>query len=73
MKNESMCRIPVQATMQKVDDKFVMVSAEYVDIPAKNVAEFLLRSFGASAIFGDDEAAEEVRRHEQNDVFAVSE
>lgn len=58
MKNESMCKIPVRASMQKVDDKFVMVSAEYVDIPAKNIAEYLLKSFGASAIFGDDEAAE---------------
>lgn len=50
MKNEEMCRIPVIATMRKINGEYVMVDAEYADIPASAIAEFLIRKFGITPI-----------------------
>lgn len=51
------CRIPVQATMQKINGEYVMVAAEYADIPAEKIAAFLVERVGTSAIFGGEENA----------------
>lgn len=57
---ESICRVPVSATMQIINGEPVMIAAEYADIPADKIAAFLVEHFGAGAIFenggGDDEA-----------------
>lgn len=50
-----MCRIPVNATMQIINGETVMVDAEYADIPADKIAEFLIKSFGVDAIYGGGE------------------
>lgn len=49
------CRIPVKATMQKINGEYVMVAAEYADIPAEKIAAFLVERVGTSAIFGGEE------------------
>lgn len=51
----STCRIPVQATMQKINGEYVMVAAEYADIPAEKIAAFLVERVGAATIFGGEE------------------
>lgn len=52
MQDNKMCRIPVNATMQKINGEYVMVAAEYADIPAEKIAAFLVERAGAAAIFG---------------------
>lgn len=52
---DNMCRIPVNATMQIINGETVMVDAEYADIPADKIAEFLIKSFGVDAIYGGGE------------------
>lgn len=49
---ENICRIPVSATMQIINGEPVMVVAEYAEIPADKIAAFLVKRFGAGAIFG---------------------
>lgn len=47
--NESsgaMCRIPVRATMKRVNGEMTMISAEWADIPADMIARFLIEKFG---------------------------
>lgn len=56
MPENNVCRIPVQATMKKINGEYVMVSAEYADIPADKIAEFLVKSFGVDAIYGGSES-----------------
>lgn len=55
MQDNKMCRIPVNATMQKVNGEYVMIDAEYADIPAEKIVAFLMERVGASAIFGGEE------------------
>lgn len=55
MQDNKMCRIPVNATMQKINGEYVMVAAEYADIPAEKIAAFLVERVGTSAIFGGEE------------------
>lgn len=43
---EAMCRIPVRATMQRINGKMVMTDAEWADIPADLIARFLIEKFG---------------------------
>lgn len=50
MDNEkAMCRIPVKATMQRVNGEMVMVSAQWANIPADAIARFLIEKFGLDA------------------------
>ena len=49
--NDTMCRIPVRATMKKINGEYVMVDAEYRDIPADAIARFLIEKFGITPIF----------------------
>lgn len=50
MDNEkAMCRIPVKATMQRVNGEMVMVSAEWAYISADAIARFLIEKFGLDA------------------------
>ena len=51
----NICRIPVSATMQKINGEYVMVAAEYADIPAEKIAAFLVERAGAATIFGGNE------------------
>lgn len=44
--NNAMCRIPVRATMQRVNGEMVMTAAEWADIPADLIARFLIEKFG---------------------------
>ena len=57
MQEKNICRMPVQATMQIINGEAVMIDAEYADIPADKIAEFLIKSFGVDAIFGGEENA----------------
>lgn len=50
MENNNLCRIPVQATMRKIGDKFVMVSAEWAEIPADVIARFLIERSGITPV-----------------------
>lgn len=52
MKKDNICRIPVSATMQIIDGKAVMVAAEYADIPAEDIARFIVERMGVSAVPG---------------------
>lgn len=51
MNGDNICRIPVRATYKIVNGEPVKVSAEYRDIPADLIAQFLLQKFGIDAIF----------------------
>lgn len=53
-KNETMCRIPIQATFKEIDGKMVMVDAVYRDIPAKAIAEYIIKKCGVTAFGGGD-------------------
>ena len=44
--NNGMCRIPVRATMKRVNGEMTMISAEWADIPADMIARFLIEKFG---------------------------
>lgn len=50
------CRIPVSATytVYKGSSEPVMTAAEYVDIPAADIARYLVERCGVDAIFGGD-------------------
>lgn len=43
-----MCRIPVKATFQKIGGEMKMVAAEWADIPADAIAQFLMQRSGCS-------------------------
>ena len=49
--NKDICKIPIQATYKIVDGEVELVSAEYTDIPADNIARFLIQNFGMTPIF----------------------
>lgn len=43
---EELCRIPIRARFESVNGgRPVMVSAEYAEIPANAIAEYLLKNF----------------------------
>lgn len=56
--DNAMLHIPVQARYQKINGKWVMVSAEYAEIPADTIARMLLRAFGLPAILAEPGTAE---------------
>ena len=38
----NLCRVPVSATYQIIDGRPVMIDAEYAEIPAETILDFLL-------------------------------
>lgn len=52
--NNAMCRIPVRATIQRINGEMVMTDAEWADIPADLIAQFLIEQFGLDAERRDD-------------------
>lgn len=48
-----MCRIPVSVTKRIVNGKCITIDAEYMDIPADAIAQFLIQKFGVDVIFGE--------------------
>lgn len=50
------CRIPVAATytVYKGSSEPVMTAAEYADIPAADIAKYLVERCGVDAIFGGE-------------------
>ena len=53
---EPICKIPVRSTytVYKASSEPVMTAAEYVDIPAADIARYLVERCGVDAIFGGD-------------------
>lgn len=53
---ETTCKIPVRATytVYKGSSEPVMTAAEYVDIPAADIARYLVERCGVDAIFGGE-------------------
>ena len=53
---ESICRIPVSATytVYKGSTEPVMTAAEYADIPAADIARYLVERCGVDAILGGE-------------------
>lgn len=51
---ETTCKIPVRATytVYKGSSEPVMTAAEYADIPAADIAKYLVERCGVDAIFG---------------------
>ena len=43
---KTMCRIPVRATMQRINGKIVMVDAQWEDVPVEAIARLLFEKFG---------------------------
>ena len=56
-KEDNVCRIPVHATMKLINGKWEMVKAVYADIPAKDIAEYIIKKCGVDAIFGGGDTA----------------
>lgn len=55
MDNEkAMCRVPITATMQRVNGEMVMVSAQWANIPADAIARFLIEKFGLDVERGEN-------------------
>ena len=50
---ENICRIPVAATFSIINGKAVMVAAEYADIPAADIARYLVECCGIDTICGE--------------------
>lgn len=50
---DNICRIPVTATFNIIDGKAVMTAAEYADIPAADIARYLVECCGIDAICGE--------------------
>lgn len=57
MSETTMCRVPTVATMQIINGKPVMVSAEYAEIPADKLLAFLLEHSGMAAELESMDAA----------------
>ena len=53
---DNICRIPVSATytVYEGSSEPVMTAAEYADIPAADIARYLIERCGVDAIFGGD-------------------
>lgn len=55
--NKKICKIPIRATYKIYDDsKPLLISAEYADIPADDIARFLIRKFGTTPFFKEVES-----------------
>ena len=53
--SDNLCRIPIRARFVCADNgKPVMVSAEYADIPAPVIAEYLVKNFGLESMRGGE-------------------
>ncbi len=52
---EEICRIPISATIRKVGGEMELVSAHWEEIPADVIAQFLIKKFGVTPIFGGGE------------------
>ncbi len=53
MKQDNICHVPVTATIKIIDGKAVMVSAEYADIPAEEIAAYLIEHRGGGSLETD--------------------
>ena len=53
---DNICRIPITATFTIIDGKPVMTAAEYAEIDADTIAQFLVERCGVNAIFGEEDA-----------------
>lgn len=51
-----MCRIPITARMEIINGEAVMVSAEWVDIPAEVIAKYLVSRPGLNFLELEKEA-----------------
>lgn len=54
MQDDNICKIPVSATIKKIDGKMQVTSAQWEYIPADVIAKFLIKKFGVTPIFGGD-------------------
>ena len=52
MEEDMMCDIPLNATYRVIDGEPVMVAADWVDMSAYDIARFLIKQFGITAIYG---------------------
>ena len=52
--SKAMCRIPVAAQIVVENGVATMTDAEYWEIPADDIAEFLIEKFGRESIFGKE-------------------
>lgn len=52
MEDDMMCDIPLNATYRVIDGEPVMVAADWVDMSAYDIARFLIKQFGITAIYG---------------------
>ncbi|WP_303835311.1 hypothetical protein [Ruminococcus flavefaciens] len=50
MKQDNICHVPVTAIIKIIDGKAVMVSAEYADIPAEEIAAYLIEHRGGETM-----------------------
>lgn len=53
------CRIPVRATVAVSHGKSTMIDAEYADIPAAAIAEYIVQHIDPEKIFGKQEGEPE--------------
>lgn len=51
---KAMCRIPVAAQIVVENGVATMTEAEYWEIPADDIAKFLIEKFGRESIFGKE-------------------
>ena len=54
MDNDTMCLIPLSATIKKINGKMEIVSADWQEMPADVIARFLIKKFGITPIFGGE-------------------
>lgn len=54
MDNDTMCLIPLSATVKKINGEMKIVSADWQEIPADVIAHFLIKKFGITPIFGGE-------------------
>ena len=48
--NKKICKIPIRATYKiSNDSKPLLISTEYADIPADDIARFLIKRFGITS------------------------
>lgn len=55
MNSENICRVPVSATVKKINGEMQVVSAQWESIPADVIARLLIQKFGITPIFGGDD------------------
>lgn len=61
-----MCRIPVKARMEIINGKAVMTSAEWADIPADDIAQYIIEKLGPG--FWEKKAAVEEESRPNSEV-----